>query len=410
MELGLLYEFDVPQPWTGEHPWGQRMAERAVYRESLEQIVLADKMGFDTVWCVEHHFRENRSHMPCNEAVLAALSQITKDIKLGFGVALMPHEFIHPARVAEKVATVDLLSGGRVQWGMGRSTPMEQIAFGVDRARSKEKMCAAARSVVGMWEQEYYEEHSEFLDFPKRMVTPKPYQYPHPPAWMAASSPETAVMAGENGLGLLCFSILQPLSKLQTLVEAYREAQKRAKPLTSVTTNKVGIYTLVHCAESRDRFAEHRLWESMWWWYKGVGEFIIQWELGHLPPEEHAKVFPLLEKQARGEFDIHQFDQEDMVIVGTPEECLQKFLRYEEAGIDQVLCYVNFGYLPHEAVMKSVQLLGDYVIPELKKAGATRVARSLSDGVAGQMRKPAKREAAAGANPFNELFEVGGGR
>ena len=77
MDLGLLYEFDVPQPWAGDHPWGQRMAERAVYRDNIEQIVLADKLGFEAVWLVEHHFRENRSHMPSNEVVLGALSQIT---------------------------------------------------------------------------------------------------------------------------------------------------------------------------------------------------------------------------------------------------------------------------------------------------------------------------------------------
>ena len=381
MELGLLYEIEAPQPWAGDHPWGQRTAERAAYRESLEQIALADKKGFETVWCVEHHFREGRSHMPCNEVVLGALSQITKNIKLGFGVALMPHEFIHPARVAEKVATVDLLSGGRAVWGMGRSTPMEQIAFGVDRERSKEKMCAAARSVVGMWEQEYYEEHSEFLDFPKRMVTPKPYQYPHPPAWMAASSVDTARMAGENGLGLLCFSILQPLSKLKPLIDVYREAQEGAKPLTSVKTNKVGIYTLVHCAESRDKFEANRLWDSMWWWYQTVAQFSIKWELGHLTEAEKARAFPLLDKQARGDFDITQFDQEDMVIVGTPEECLAKFLKYEDVGVDQVLCYTKFGYLPNEAVLKSIELLGDYVIPELKKAGAKRVAASLGSAI-----------------------------
>jgi alkanesulfonate monooxygenase SsuD/methylene tetrahydromethanopterin reductase-like flavin-dependent oxidoreductase (luciferase family) len=101
MELGLLYEFDCPQPWAGQHPWGQRMAERQTYRDNIEQIVLADKMGFEAVWLVEHHFRENRSHMPCNDVVLGALSQITERIKLGFGVALMPHEFVLPARVAE---------------------------------------------------------------------------------------------------------------------------------------------------------------------------------------------------------------------------------------------------------------------------------------------------------------------
>lgn len=381
MDLSLLYEFDVPQPWEGEHPWGQRAAELKAYRDSIAQIVLADKLGFDTVWCVEHHFRENRSHMPCNEVVLGALSQITQNIKLGFGVTLMPHEFIHPARVAEKIATVDVLSGGRAVWGMGRSTPMEQTAFNVDIPRSKEKLRAAARTVVGMWGEQYYEEHSEFLDFPKRMVTPKPQQDPHPPAWMAASTESSAVMAGENGCGLLCFSIMQPLSKLKTLIDAYREAQTRAKPLTSVHTNQVGIYTLVHCADSRADFARNQLWESMWWWYKGLAEFHLKYEFAHLPPEQQELAFPLLSRRASGDFDINEFDKEDMVIVGTPEECLEKLLRYEEVGVDQLLCYLNFGYLPHAAVMRSIELLGTEVLPKLRKARAHRAAEALEQGL-----------------------------
>ncbi|MEW9855122.1 LLM class flavin-dependent oxidoreductase [Novosphingobium sp. M1R2S20] len=381
MDLGLLYEFDVPQPWAGEHPWGQRTAERAAYRDNIEQIVLADKLGFEAVWLVEHHFRENRSHMPCNEVVLGALSQITERIKLGFGVALMPHEFIHPARVAEKVATVDVLSRGRAIWGMGRSTPMEQQAFGVDIPNSKEKLKAAARTVVGMWEQEYYEEDSEFLKFPKRMVTPKPYQFPHPPAWMAASTESSAQMAGENGCGLLCFSIMQPIARLKQVIDTYREAQKAAAPLTSVHTNKVGVYTLVHCAETRDDFATNRLWESMWWWYKGLAEFHLKWEMAHLTPEQQAQAFPLMSARAKGEFDITEFDREDMVIVGTPEECLEKLLRYEEIGVDQLLCYVNFGYLPHDAIMKSIELLGTRVIPELKKRGSSGLAAGLEKGI-----------------------------
>jgi alkanesulfonate monooxygenase SsuD/methylene tetrahydromethanopterin reductase-like flavin-dependent oxidoreductase (luciferase family) len=381
MELGLLYEFDVPRPWAGDHPWGQRTAERQAYQDNIKQIVLADQLGFEAVWLVEHHFRENRSHMPCSEAVLGALSQITERIKLGFGVVLMPHEFIHPARVAEKVATVDLLSKGRAIWGMGRSTPMEQQAFGVDIPKSKEKMKAAAHSVVGMWEAEYYEEDSEYLKFPKRMVTPKPYQYPHPPAWMAASTESSATMAGENGCGLLCFSIMQPLDRLTQVIGAYRAAQQNAVPLTGVHTNKVGVYTLVHCAESRETFATNRLWESMWWWYKGLAEFHLKWEMAHLTEEQQAQAFPLLSARARGEFDIEEFDREDMVIVGTPDECLQKLLRYEAAGVDQLLCYLNFGYLPHDAIMRSIELLGTYVIPELAKRGASGLAAGLQQGI-----------------------------
>lgn len=381
MELGLLYEFDVAQPWAGDHPWGQRMAERNAYRECIEQIVFADQMGFHTVWCVEHHFRENRSHMPCSEAVLGALSQITRNIRLGFGVTLAPHEFIHPARLAEKVATVDLLSRGRVEWGVGRSTPMEQTAFHVDRERSKDKMRAAVRTVTGMWEQQYYEEHSEFLDFPARMVTPKPYQYPHPPVWMAANAESGAEIAGRDGCGLLCFSILQPLSKLRPVIQAYRKAQQEAQPISRVHTNKVGTYTLMHCAESRSHFEQNRLWDSMWWWYQGLAEFMLKWEFPHFSKEQQDSVFPLLNKHARGDFDLREFDKEDMVIVGTPDECLKKLLVYEAAGVDQVLCYLNFGYLPQDAVLRCIELLGTYVIPELKKRGAHRIASGLTSSI-----------------------------
>jgi len=384
MELGLLYEIEAPKPWAGEHPWGQRTAERMAYKNCIEQIALADKKGFHTAWLVEHHFREGRSHMPCNDVVLGALSQITEQIRLGFGVALMPHEFIHPARIAEKIATVDVLSRGRVEWGMGRSTPMEQIAFGVDIPESKKKTQAAARTVVGMWEQEYYEEHSEYLDFPARMVTPKPYQYPHPPCWLAASSEESIRIAGKNGLGLLCFSIMQPLEKLAELIRAYREEQQNAVPLTSIHTNKVGVYTLVHCTEDRRKFETNRVWESMWWWYATVAEFTLKWELAHLPPEAQEKAFPLLKKQAEGDFNLHDFDEQDMVIIGTPDECLKKFLKYEEAGVDQVLCYVNWGYLPQEAMLECITLLGDYVIPELKAMGAKRTASGIEKSIAMQ--------------------------
>src|SRR5919205_3881882 len=156
MKLDLLYEVDVPKPWPGEHPYGQREAEQRAYAEALEQIKLADELGFNTVWCVEHHFREGRSHSPSPEVLLGALSQATKNMRLGFGVVLMPFGFTHPARVAEKVATVDILSGGRVEWGTGRSTPMEQTAFGVDREASRDQWQEAIQAVVKMWEEEYF--------------------------------------------------------------------------------------------------------------------------------------------------------------------------------------------------------------------------------------------------------------
>ncbi len=152
MKLDLLYEIDVPKPWAGPHPYGQREAEQRAYREAFEQIRLADTLGFHTTWHVEHHFREGRSHSPAPEVIIGALSQCTENLRLGFGVTLMPHAFTPPMRVAEKVATADILSGGRVECGTGRSTPMEQIAFGVPREESRAQWQEAIEAVVRMWE------------------------------------------------------------------------------------------------------------------------------------------------------------------------------------------------------------------------------------------------------------------
>src|SRR2546425_13168684 len=243
MKLDLLYEIDVPKPWPDKpHPYAQREAEQKAYRDAIEQIRLADTLGFNGVWLVEHHFREGRSHCPSSEVVLGALSQVTENLRLGFGVTLTPFGFIHPARVAEKVATVDVLSGGRVEWGTGRSTPMEQIAFGVDRERSRDHWKEAIEIVLGMWENEYFEYHSPSFDFPRRMVTPKPVQDPHPPAWMAATSKGSAAVAGANGLGLLSFSIMQPLSRMAEQIREYRAAAENAVPLTRVKQNRLAAY------------------------------------------------------------------------------------------------------------------------------------------------------------------------
>jgi alkanesulfonate monooxygenase SsuD/methylene tetrahydromethanopterin reductase-like flavin-dependent oxidoreductase (luciferase family) len=368
VKLDLLYEIDVPKPWNdGPHPYGQRIAEQRAYKETIEQIKLADKLGFNTTWHVEHHFREGRSHSPAPEVIIGALSQCTEQIRLGFGVTLMPHAFTPPMRVAEKVATADILSGGRVEWGTGRSTPMEQTAFGVDREASRDQWQEAIQAVVGMWESEYFEFHGKYLDFPRRMVTPKPVQDPHPPCWMAATSDGSAAVAGSLGLGLLSFSIMQPIQKMAKHIEQYRQAAMSPKPITRVTTNKVAAYTLVHCADSMAQAEENGIWDSVWWWYKNLAEFTIEWELPHMSQEEHDAIFPLLRAQAEGSLKPQVFSDADMIIVGDPEQCLEKMLKYQDLGVDQLICYSQFGYLSHEAVMKNIELLGKEIIPELAK-------------------------------------------
>jgi len=366
MKLDLLYEVDAPKPWSKAHPYGQREAEQRAYREAIEQICLADKLGFNTIWAVEHHFREGRSHCPAPEVLLGALSQITENINLGFGVTLTPFGFTPPQRIAEKVATTDILSNGRVQWGTGRSTPMEQTAFGVDREMSRLDWEEAIRIIVGMWREEYFEYESERFSFPRRMVTPKPYQDPHPPCWMAATSSGSAKVAGENGLGMLSFSIMQPLEVLAQVIKDYREAAMNPTPLTEVTTNKVAAYTLVHCADTMAEAESNGIWESVAWWYQNLAQFTLEWELPHLSDAEKEQSFPLLNPLIAGEIPLEAFHEADMLVVGDPDQCLKKMKHYADLGVDELICYVQFGYNSHDSVMKTIELLGKEVRPEIE--------------------------------------------
>jgi len=368
MKLDLLYEVDAPEPWDeGPHPYGQRRREQRAYREAIEQIRLADSLGFNTAWAVEHHFRAGRSHCPAPEVLLGALSQVTEQIRLGFGVTLTPFGFTHPARIAEKVAMVDVLSNGRVEWGTGRSTPMEQTAFHVDREQSRAQWKEAIEIVCGMWREERFSWDSPTFQFPERVVTPMPFQDPHPPCWMAATSDGSAEVAGANGLGLLSFSIMQPLEKMARHIAAYRRAAAAAKPLTDVTTNKVAAYTLVHCADSLQQAEDNGIWESVAWWYQHLAQFTIEWELPHLSKEEQDQVFPLLKPMLEGDIQIETFHEADMVVVGDAERCYQKMKHYADLGCDSLICYVQFGYHSHESVMKTIEILGKEVLPELER-------------------------------------------
>jgi alkanesulfonate monooxygenase SsuD/methylene tetrahydromethanopterin reductase-like flavin-dependent oxidoreductase (luciferase family) len=279
---------------------------------------------------------------------------------------LTPFGFTHPARIAEKVATVDILSGGRVEWGTGRSTPMEQTAFGVDRERSREQWREAIEIVCGMWREERFSWDSPSFRFPERVVTPKPFQDPHPPCWMAATSDGSAEIAGANGLGLLSFSIMQPLERMAQQVAAYRAAAETAKPLTDVTTNRVAAYTLVHCADSMAEAEANGIWESVSWWYRNLAQFTLDWELVHLSEKEKQEVFPLMQPLIDGDIPVQTFHEADMLVVGDPERCIEKMKHYADLGVDELICYVQFGHHSHESVMKTIEILGKEVLPELE--------------------------------------------
>src|ERR1700688_2019612 len=186
MKFGILYEHQLPRPWTD-------VDEHRLFQEPLDQVELADKLGIDYAWEVEHHFLEEYSHSSAPEVFLAACSQRTKNIRLGHGITLMPPNYNHPARVAERIATLDLVSNGRVEWGTGESSALLELGgYKVALADKRNAWREAVEQCANMMAMSPYRGFKgHYFSMRARNVVPKPVHRPHPPLWVACSNRET---------------------------------------------------------------------------------------------------------------------------------------------------------------------------------------------------------------------------
>ena len=209
MKFGLFYELQTPRPLESDQ-WHED-DEFNIIQEALDQIEFADQLGFDYVFEVEHHFLEEYAHSSAPEVMLAAASQRTKNIRLGHGIIHMPVKHNHPARVAERISTLDLVSNGRVEFGTGEGGTFEAGGFGTKAEDKKAQWEEATRECLRMMSELPYEGHKgRFFDMPARNVIPKPRQKPHPPVWVAASRRETVMVAARLGIGALGFGFETP--------------------------------------------------------------------------------------------------------------------------------------------------------------------------------------------------------
>ncbi|MEE8337002.1 MAG: LLM class flavin-dependent oxidoreductase, partial [Dehalococcoidia bacterium] len=205
MKFGVFYEHQLPRPW-------EEGRELQLFQDALSQVELADKLGIDYAWEVEHHFLEEYSHSSAPEVFLAAASQRTERIRLGHGIVLMPPGYNAPARIAERIATLDLVSNGRVDFGTGESASrMELEGFGIEQDQRRAMWLETVEQVANMLAMDPYPGfEGEFFSMPSRNVVPKTVQKPHPPMWMACSNHEQIKLAARLGLGALGFALVDP--------------------------------------------------------------------------------------------------------------------------------------------------------------------------------------------------------
>ena len=353
MQFGLFYEHQVPRPWSPE-------AERRVLLDALEQVALADRLGLEYVWEVEHHFLEEYSHSSAPEVFLAAASQRTTRIRLGHGISLMPPKYNHPARVAERIATLDLLSGGRVEWGTGESaTALEMLGFGID-PREKEAMWeeAAAQAANMLAMTPYPGFKGQYFEMPCRNVVPKSYQQPHPPMWVACSRRETIHRAARLGLGALAFAFVEP-EQARTWVQEYYDiiTSEHCVPLGHTVNPNIAVVS---------GFSLHR--ESEEAMRRGLDGFrFFGYSLGHVA---------IFGQHRPGRTDLwqHFLEIKDTLPnnagsggIGNPTQVREHLERYERAGIDQVIFVQQCGNNQHEHICESLELFAKELHPEFKR-------------------------------------------
>jgi alkanesulfonate monooxygenase SsuD/methylene tetrahydromethanopterin reductase-like flavin-dependent oxidoreductase (luciferase family) len=367
MKFALFYEIPVDEPRAPG-------AEHRAYKNTLEQAILGDRMGFHAIWTVEHHFLERYSHCANPEILYGAIAARTERIRIGYGVRLMPKPYNHPLRTAESVATLDLLSDGRVDFGTGRSaTRAELEGFGIDPAETREMWLEAIGHVVGAWTEPEYGMQGKHWQSPPRPVIPKPLQAPHPPIWGATSSESSHRIVGELGMGLCSFTVGLPPETLSDRIAIYRKGIASCKqPIGRFVNDQAATFTMVNCAPTNEEsFAVSK--ESFEWYPKYSGRLIAS--VAAMQEERQAELGnydytgDVLATDRQGLLDQLSFDylkDSGSAICGDPDRVIEACKRYRATGCDMLLCLVNPLKIPHEKVMQTIELMGRYVIPELQ--------------------------------------------
>ena len=367
MKFALFYEIPVAKPWNPR-------SEHAAFKNTLEQAVLGDKVGFHAFWTVEHHFLEEFSHCSNPEVLYGAIAARTKNIRIGYGVRLAPKPYNHPVPSAESAAVLDLISDGRVDFGTGRSsTRLELEGFGVHPDETRPMWQEAIEHIVGCWTHEYYEFEGKYWQMPKRRVQPKPLQDPHPPVFGATGSDSGHQLMGELGLGLCSFGVGVPPDDVARRIDIYRKAIKTCtKPLATYVNNQAAAFTMVNCAPTKQESYDVSK-ESFVWYGKRSAELVssvAKWleemkqELGTYAYLEDVK--KIVESGTLEMLDFEYLKDSKATIVGDPEQVIETARAYEAAGVDLLLCLVNPYNISHEKVMQTIELMGKHVIPEFK--------------------------------------------
>jgi alkanesulfonate monooxygenase SsuD/methylene tetrahydromethanopterin reductase-like flavin-dependent oxidoreductase (luciferase family) len=373
VKFGVFYEHQVPKPWVGGD-------ERRVFEEALEQAEFLDGVGIHSFWLVEHHFLEEYSHSSAPEIFLAALSQRTKHLRLGHGIMHTPPSINHPARQAERIATLDIVSGGRVEFGTGEgSSAAELDAFGVNpddkRAAWEEGLRVALRC---MSEAPFTGFAGDHVAMPPRNVVPKPLQQPHPPVWVACTRRETIHLAAQHGIGALSFAFFDPEEAKAWVDDYYTTLAAEGVAIGDAVNANLACVTGFMCHPDPEEAVRRGAEGSNFLGYS-LGHYYV---FGRHQPGATDLWADFKARRAEAGFDPEAValaaanqDRLGAKVVeagttglrgalGSPDQVREYFRRYEDCGVDMLILSSAAGRNRHEHIMESYELVAREVLPE----------------------------------------------
>jgi natural product biosynthesis luciferase-like monooxygenase protein len=337
---------------------GQSPVQR--YRDTVEQAVHADALGFESVWPVEQHFNRKVSISPCPALLLAAIAERTRSLRLGTAIVQVPLH--HPLRVAEEAATLDVLSGGRVELGLGRgSNPDHFAGFGVDVADSRDRFVEGLELIRLALSQERVSFRGRYYRTDAVSLAPRPVQTPHPVMRVAANSPETAALAGRLGLPVIFATHINPLPKLGQLASLYRQAREQAGH-DPVVPDDITVLTPLYVSLTPEQVRADT--EPTLKNFAQLAASALASATAKMPEAERTKVQPVVDRLARLQFEELN---DGLGILDTPDGCAERLSHLQrDLGVGRVIAWFNFGGLiPHDMVMRSMELFATRVLPRI---------------------------------------------
>ena len=370
MKFGIFYEHQLPRPWT-QH------SEQQLFDEALDQVVLADELGFDNVWAVEHHFLEEYSHSSAPEVFLAACAARTKNIRIGHGIRQTPPNYNHPARVAEAAATLDLISHGRVELGIGEgATRLELGGFGIAAKYKRAMSLEAGEQIANMMAMEPYPGYEgAHFSMPCRNVIPKPVQKPHPPMWMACTNRATIEVAARNGIGALAFAFVNHDEAVHW-VNAYYDIIRSDECVPLGHTVNANIAIVANLSVHPDRSEAIRRGHD--------GFHFFRYALGALVTNDivpgRTTLWADYEARTVGSIDVAisaaaQAGDTYASGIGAPADVQRHIKSFEDVGVDQVVFLQQGGNNKHGDICDTLRLFASDVMPEFHERESDRVAR-----------------------------------